>query len=62
MTTDPTTLDPIRQDLQRWQDKLQSDTIEADTYRVLAALIDEAGKLLREMESVLRREREHDRQ
>ena len=62
MTTDPTTLEPIRQELQRWRDKLNSDTVEADTQRVLAALIDEAGKLLREMESVLRREREHDRQ
>jgi hypothetical protein len=65
MTTDPATLDPIRQDLQRWQDKLKSDTIEADTYRVLAALIDEAVKLLREMESVLgqaRQEREQDSQ
>ena len=58
MTTNPTTLDPIRQDLQRWQDTPQSDTIEADTYRVLAGLIDEAVKLLREMESVLSRSRQ----
>ncbi len=63
MTTDLNSLDPLRQDLQRWQDKLKSDTVEPDTQRVLTALIDEASKLLREMESELdqpRQEREQD--
>ena len=53
MTTDLNSLDPLRQDLQRWRNKLNSDTVEADTQRVLTALIDEASKLLREMESEL---------
>ena len=50
MATDPTTLDPIWQDPQRSRDKLKNNAGEADTYRVLAALIDEAVKLPREME------------
>ena len=58
VTTDPTTLDPIRRDLQRWQDKLKSDAVDAHTQRALAALVEEARKLLREMESVLRQSRQ----
>jgi hypothetical protein len=52
MMTDPTTnLDPLRQDLRRWRDKLKSEAVASATYEVLAALIGEASKLLREMEN-----------
>ena len=58
MMTDPTTLDPIRQDLQRQQDKLKSAAVDAHTQRALAAMVEEARKLLREMENFLRQSRE----
>ena len=46
MATDPTTLDPIRHDLPRWQDKLQSGTIEVDTYRLIIEGNVEVAQLL----------------
>jgi hypothetical protein len=41
--------DAIRQDLQRWQDKLKSD-VDQDARRALRGLIDGAEKRLHQME------------
>ena len=51
MTNDQNTPGATRRHMR--SDKLKSDGVEADTLKTLAKLIEEARKLLREMDSVL---------
>lgn len=59
LRTTPHNPDVIRRDLEGWCDKLKNNSVEADTRNALDALIHDARKLLRDMESVLQQQRDH---